>query len=367
VIKYLGSKRSLVPTLGRLFAASGARTALDLFTGTTRVAQEFCRRGAVVTAVDVATYSEVLAQCYVEIDEAEVDRGEIQDALERLQRLEPVSGYFTRTFCEDSRYFQPKNGRRIDAIRAGIDDLYGDSWLRPVLLTALLEAADSVDSTVGLQMAYLKQWAPRSNKELELKVPTLTPSTGTAVRGDATDLVHRLDRVDLAYLDPPYNQHRYFTNYHIWETLIRWDSPEHYGVACKRIDSRDPESKSIFNLTREMPLALAEVIKAVNAEVLMVSFSNEGFVRLDELIEMCSARGETVEVLSFDSKRYVGALIGIFNPSGEKVGAVSHTRNTEYVLLSGPGEQVERMVESVAPGASESLVPHSRERNPAPG
>ena len=41
------------------------------------------------------------------------------------------------------------------------------------------------------------------------------------------------------YLDPPYNQHRYFTNYHVWETLVRWDEPEHYGIACKRVDARD--------------------------------------------------------------------------------------------------------------------------------
>jgi adenine-specific DNA-methyltransferase len=347
VIKYLGSKRVLVPVLGALFEASGAQTALDLFTGTTRVAQEFCRRGAHVTAVDVASYSEVLAQCYVELDATQVDDAEIEDALQRLQQLDPIHGYFTRAFCEDSRYLQPKNGMRVDAIRTGIDELYSDSWMRPVLLTSLMEAADAVDSTVGLQMAYLKQWAPRSNKDLVLKPPLLTPGTGRAVRGDATTLVHELSRVDLAYLDPPYNQHRYFTNYHVWETLIRWDEPEHYGIACKRIDSRSPDTKSVFNRTREMPPALAQVIKAVDAEVLMVSFSNEGFVDLDELVEMCLARGETVEVLSFDSKRYVGALIGIFNPAGDKVGTVSHTRNTEYVILSGPAEQIARMTAAV--------------------
>src|SRR5262249_52518314 len=121
VIKYLGSKRRLVPVLGRLLTASGARTALDLFTGTTRVAQEFCRRGAVVTAADLATYSEVLAQCYVATDAATVDPGEVHDALSRLEALEPRRGYFTRTFCERARYLRPENGMRVDAIRDGID------------------------------------------------------------------------------------------------------------------------------------------------------------------------------------------------------------------------------------------------------
>ena len=58
MIKYIGSKRRLVPVLGDMLTASGATTALDLFTGTTRVAQEFKRRGAHVTAVDIARYSE---------------------------------------------------------------------------------------------------------------------------------------------------------------------------------------------------------------------------------------------------------------------------------------------------------------------
>ncbi|WP_149360342.1 DNA adenine methylase [Lolliginicoccus suaedae] len=346
-IKYLGSKRVLVPVLGDLLAASGAGTALDLFTGTTRVAQEFCRRGARTTAVDLATYSEVLAQCYVELDAAAVDRAEIVDALEHLESLPPVRGYITETFCEASRYFHPKNGVRIDAIREGIDEHYGDSWLRPVLLTSLMEAADAVDSTVGIQMAYLKQWARRASNDLKLKVPELTPCAGKAVRGDATELVHSLPHVDLAYLDPPYNQHRYFTNYHIWETLVRWDAPECYGVACKRIDSRDPATMSVFNRKREMAPALAQTIKSVNADVVMVSFSNEGYVPLEDLVEMCKARGNPVEVLAFDAKRYVGSLIGIYNPSGDKVGKVSHTRNTEYVLLSGEADRIGDMASTV--------------------
>ena len=356
MIKYLGSKRVLVPTLGTLFAASGAATALDLFTGTTRVAQEFCRQGGTVTAVDSATYSEVLAKCYVEIDARHASLDEVADAVARLSALPPFRGYFTETFCEKSRYFQPKNGMRVDAIREGIDRYYGDSWLRPVLLTSLMEAADAVDSTVGLQMAYLKQWAPRAHGDLRLRIPVFTPGTGTAVRGDATGLAGELPHVDLAYLDPPYNQHRYFTNYHVWETLIRWDDPLDYGVACKRLDSRSPVTKSAFNTRRSMPAALAQVIQAVNADVVMVSFSNEGFVSLDALVQMCLARGEPVEVLSFDSKRYVGAQIGIFNPSGAKVGTVGHTRNTEHVVLCGPRDRVEQMAAAVAARHSTARV-----------
>ena len=347
MIKYLGSKRRLVGELGRLFEAAGARTALDLFTGTTRVAQEFCRRGGHVTAVDSAAYSEVLAQCYVVADAGLVDSGEVEEALARLSALPDRRGYVTEVFCEQARFFHPDNGVRIDAVRQGIDDLYADHPLRPILLTSLLEAADAVDSTVGLQMAYLKQWAPRALRPLRLEPPVLTPGTGRALRGDATILVEEVEPVDFAYLDPPYNQHRYFSNYHVWETLVRWDSPEHYGVACKRIDARDPATKSDFNSRRRMPAALARVIERTPAQTVVVSFSNEGFVPLGELVEMCATRGHRVDVLEFDARRYIGSLIGVYNPNGVKVGRESHSRNTEYVLVSAPEETLARIAGSV--------------------
>ena len=347
MIKYLGSKRVLVPVLGELFTASGARTAVDLFTGTTRVAQDMCRRGIEPIAVDIASYSEVLARTYVELDTDVVDHGAIESAIAHLQALPGTCGYVTHTFCQDSRYFQPCNGMRIDAVRQAIEDSYAGTWLHPVLLTSLIEAADAVDSTVGVQMAYLKEWAPRSYKPLTLRAPVLTPGTGRALRADACAAVDELEDVDLAYLDPPYNQHRYYTNYHVWETLVRWDAPEHYGVACKRIDARQESTKSVFNRRRRMPAALADLIARVRAEVVVLSFSDEGFVPLEELVEMCSVRGGVVDVLTFDSPRYNGARIGVFSPQGRKVGRISHTRNTEYVILVGPGRVVSRMRRAV--------------------
>ena len=215
-------------------------------------------------------------------------------------------------------------------------------------MTSLLEAADRVDSTTGLQMAYLKQWAPRADRPLTLRVPDLVPGPGRAVRGDACGLVATgaLGPVDLAYLDPPYNQHRYDSNYHVWETLVAWDAPGHYGVACKRDDLRDPTTRSPFNGRRTMPVALGEVVAGVDAEVVVLSYNNEAWLSYDELHELCSARGH-VEVLAFDSARYVGARIGIHDPSGRKVGKVSHVRNTEYVILAGPGGRVRDMAVAV--------------------
>jgi adenine-specific DNA-methyltransferase len=349
VIKYLGSKRALVPALGQIASAVGASTALDLFTGTTRVAQELKRRGINVTCVDSATYSDVLARCFIATDARGVSSSGLAEALAHLSSLPGRRGYFTRTFCEESRYVQPFNGERIDAIRDCLREQYESDPLYPLLLTALMLATDRVDSTTGVQMAYLKQWAPRSYNPLDLRTPQLINGTGRSVLGDAMSVVDELPRVDLAYLDPPYNQHRYFTNYHVWETLVRWDSPEHYGVACKRVDARDAGTRSVFNVKPAMPSALESLIRRVGADVVVVSYNDESWVRPDQISRWLLAAGhEQVGVLAFDSKRYVGAQIGIYNPAGDKVGQVHRLRNTEYVFVAGAADHVTAAVASAA-------------------
>ena len=342
MIKYIGSKRRLVPVLGTLLSRANARTAVDLFTGTTRVAQEWKRRGAEVWAVDLARYAEVLARCYIATDADRIDPAALDEAIFHLQRLPGVDGYITATFSQTARFFQPHNARRIDAIRDEIERRWAGHPFHPILLTSLLEAADRVDSTTGVQMAYLKQWAPRSHQPLTLRRPVLLQGPGHALRGDATTLIHDLPDVDLAYLDPPYNQHRYFTNYHVWETLVAWDAPAHYGVACKRLDARDASTRSIFNDRLRAADALAAVIAGVRAECVVISASNEGWLSPSELLDMASARG-SARILAFDSRRYVGAQIGIHNLKGEKVGRVSHTRNVEYLVVAGERSLVRRL------------------------
>lgn len=349
-----------MPTIGALARASEAKVTLDLFTGTTRVAQEFCRSGAFTYAVDIATYSEVLAQCYIETDAELVDQAEVQDALDYLQSLPSRRGYVTQVFCESARYFHPMNGVRIDAIRDGIDEHYSESALRPILLTSLLEAADAVDSTVGLQMAFLKQWAPRALKELRLQVPALVPGTGRAVRGDATEVAAELPPVDFAYLDPPYNQHRYFTNYHVWETLVRWDAPAHYGVACKRVDSRDPETKSPFNSRQTATEQLRRTLLATRTEILALSFSDEGFISIEDLVSMCEARGDHVEVLEFSGQRHIGSRIGIHDKNGKVVGHPGKSKNTEFILISGERSRVRQTIEGASLEAPKALAVSSR-------
>jgi adenine-specific DNA-methyltransferase len=347
LIKYIGSKRTLLPVILQAVArAPGARTVLDLFSGTSRVGHALKAAGYRVRANDHNAYAHVLARCYVEADAEDV----LDDAASlvcEFNAIKGTPGYFTDTFCVKSRFFQPHNGERVDAIREAIAAKCLPPDLEAVLLVSLMEAADRVDSTTGLQMAYLKEWAPRSYNTLELRVPRVLPRAGCG-RGQATCLdaldAARTLEADVAYIDPPYNQHSYLGNYHIWESLVRWDKPEVYGVACKRIDVR--ERRSPFNSRRQFAGAMQELLQAVRAPVLIVSFSNEGVVTPMEMEAMLASlwNGQSrVTTIENDFKRYVGAQIGIHNPEGERVGTVSHLRNTEYIYVAERTDEKSRL------------------------
>jgi adenine-specific DNA-methyltransferase len=335
MIKYLGSKRTLVPLITETIAglAPTPATVLDLFSGTSRVGHALKAAGYRVVANDHNAYAHALATCYVQADDDVATDAAL--LVEEFNALPGVPGYVTQTFCTDSRYFQPKNGARIDAIRDAIAAKSLPPELEAVMLVSLMEASDRVDSTTGLQMAYLKGWAPRSHNDLELRVPRLLPRPAAgkcrALCQDA--LAAAATPADLAYIDPPYNQHSYLANYHIWETLVRWDKPAHYGVACKRADVR--ERNSVFNSRPNFAGAFERLIAAVAAPMLVVSFNDEGFLPREQAEAILSSRGQ-VRTLERDYKRYVGAQIGIYNPSGEKVGAVSHLRNKEFLFVVTP-------------------------------
>ncbi len=344
MIKYIGSKRVLVPHIMRAVSAfPESGRVLDLFAGTSRVAHGLKKTGRYVIANDHLAYAATLARCYVQADANRwVD--EATRLIAELSEVAPEPGYFTKAFCEDARYVQPHNGARVDAIREEIARRSLPPELEAIVLVSLMEAADRVDSTTGVQMAYLKQWAARAFNDLQLRVPAILPGPGEALHLDAVEAASRVE-ADIAYIDPPYNQHSYMGNYHVWESLVRWDKPETYGIANKRVQCK--EYKSDFNSKRRIRQGLQAVFETVRCKHLLVSFNNEGHVDRQEMIALLSEKGH-VGVVSVDFKRYVGAQIGIHNPNGQKVGRVSHLRNKEHLfVVSERRDTVDSVVQAI--------------------
>ena len=333
MIKYLGSKKRLLPDIGKLSRAfcPNPGTFLDTFSGTCRVGHYFKEKGHTVYANDLGNYAYVIAQCLIEGD-VEKHTRDANSLIRELNDLPGKEGWFTQTYCKDSKYFKPKNGRKVDAIREEIEKKNLPPVLKSILLTSLMLAADAVDSTCGVQMAYLKGWATRADNDLTMKLPLLVEGpVGKAYLGDAVDIGKKVGKVQIAYLDPPYNQHSYLGNYHIWESLVLWDKPEVYGIAKKREDCRT--RKSDFNKKGEILRALRETISGIVADLYIVSFNNEGYISVGDMTDMLNQLGVGyVRCKSVNYKRYVGAQIGIYNPLGEKVGKVTHTTNKELLF-----------------------------------
>jgi adenine-specific DNA-methyltransferase len=336
MIKYIGSKRVLVPwivsVIQHVNRVSPVETIVDLFSGSGRVGHALKKEGFKVHSNDLYGYAFVIAKCLVESDASRYTRQKIEPLLAELNALEGEAGYFTNEFCVESAFFKEKNGMRVDAARKRIDELAPtDPLLHSILLTSLMLAADRVDSTTGLQMAFLKAYAPRAENDLKLVYPDLVDGTGKATQEDAIELAPQLN-ADLVYLDPPYNQHSYLSNYHIWETLVLNDSPAAYGMARKREDCK--VRKSPFNFKREALPAMAALVKRLDVPHLLVSFSDEGFYGIDDIEKVLQERGGYIRKMARPHRRYIGARIGIYNQKGVKVGKVSHVNNREFLLLA---------------------------------
>ena len=176
---------------------------------------------------------------------------------------------------------------------------------------------------LGISREAQDAWAARSHQPLHLRVPEILEGPGASSCLDAAEAAERVE-ADLVYLDPPYNQHSYLGNYHVWESLVRWDRPEVYGVAMKRTDVR--ERGSDFNRRGRILPALVTVLDR----------SDEGYVTLVELRELLARHGEVREA-SVEHPRHIGHKIGVYDLTGRRVGEPGHARNREHLFVVETG------------------------------
>lgn len=332
MIKYLGSKRLIIPYILEIVKELNIKSACDLFAGTTRVGQALREEGIKVISNDLASYSYCFGKTYIEYTPTKKEQEYYEAALiPFFNRQGGYEGYFSKTFSEDTRFFQQKNAMKIQQIRDKIENaFYGME--KYILLTSLIEAADRVDSNVGLQMAYLKQWSKRSYNDIELRVPLFVEGPiGEVYQEDANQLAKQLDS-DLCYIDSPYNQHSYYGNYHIWETLVKWDNPETYGTVHKRVDVK--ENKSDYNSKVKISPAFEDLVSSLDkVKYLLISFNDEGFMKREQLENLLIKNNRTVITKEINYDRHPCSKLGVYNQKGIKVGTPTHTKNKELLIL----------------------------------
>lgn len=329
-IKYAGSKLKLLSHIISLINPEKTRSILDGFSGSTRVSQAFAQLGYQVTCNDLSEWSHTLGQCYLKNYH---DSVYYQEIINHLNSLKSYSGWFTEHYGGiDSdgsaiqkdgtkKPWQIHNTRKLDAIREEIARLQLSDIERSVLLTSLLLALEEADNTLGHQAAYLKNWSSRSYKNLYLQVPKLFPIEQNH-RVLKQDIFTTLENVcaDLAYFDPPYGSNnklipssrvRYSAYYHIYTTIILNDNPMVFGKANRRIDSKD-ENCSIFesykkddNGIYQKYNAIDKLIKMANVDEILFSYSTEGFLSVENLLDIFNSHCKNVIVHEIDHKRNV--------------------------------------------------------------
>jgi len=335
MIKYLGSKRLIVSHIVEAVKELMPRgKVLDLFSGTSRVGIALKNSGYTVHANDYLSYASTIAQCYIAADrknylaKAAVDIEDLNFLASTVSGASP-NGFFAKRYAEEAWFFQLKNANRISAIRDRINIIARDHTSKAILLTSLMEAADRVDSTCGIQMAYLKSWAPRSYNPLTLRVPELLEGGGEVTQLLALECLDK-HTADITYLDPPYNQHSYLGNYHIWETLVKWDDPEVYGKANKRVQVR--ETKSMWNYKMQAQEELKKTLQAVTSKYVILSYNNKGYLSREQ-IERALSINFDFEVKELSHPAYIGHKIGVYNSLGNKVGNPSSSTVSEFLFI----------------------------------
>ena len=333
-VKYIGSKASLV---GQILASidihfgSAPLRVIDVFTGTTRVAQAMRARGWHVQSSDLSWASEAYAHAFL-LRTPESGR-RIPALVQRLEEEHLAAAalptdWLTTNYCDVSgaegglvRMWQKDAGRRGDYIRNRIAAMELEGSITHheamILIACLIFALDRIDNSVGIQQAYLKTWAKRTENTLCLK--DLPYSNGPVVKhtvGNCLEIAY--ETADLAYLDPPYSSHSYSTYYHIWDSIVRWDKPAVGLKTNRRIDrvsksdAFDESMVSPWNRVGGALQAFLDLAARLPVRALLISYNNESLIPLDDLVKaLKNVYGETaVSVKRIPYKRNIMATIG---------------------------------------------------------
>lgn len=321
-IKYTGSKLKLLPYMLRTIESLNIHSALDAFSGTTRVAQAFAQIGLNTTANDISEWSQVFATCFLIANKPNYY---YQSIIDELNNLPGYYGWFSEHYGgegeEGKRPFQLKNTMRLDAIRDKIEELKLPWEDKCVLLTSLIFAMDNVDNTLGHYVAYLSGWSERSYNDIQLKVPQRFPirTQNKVLKEDVFEAVKNY--YDLVYLDPPYGSNnekmppsrvRYASYYHIWKTIILNDKPKVFGKANRREDSRDTIAPSIFEEFKKDDTghfiamqAIKKLIEQTQAHYILLSYSSGGRTTKEELYDIINSYGKLISVQEINYKKNV--------------------------------------------------------------
>ena len=340
IIAYIGNKRRLLNLIHRGVSECLGNTPaermkfFDVFSGSGVVSRLGKFLGFQVYANDWEYYSYILNRGYLATDRSDIPRlfGSMEafsDLLERINSLPPppeeeryVSRYYSpgnddiyeADFRTERLFYTRENGLAIDSIRYFIEEEYSRPSLvkQKDLLTALLlyEAATHTN-TSGVFKAFHKGFGghgrdamKRITTPIGLSPPPLIDGRNPVriYREDANLLVRQkgLGSMDLAYLDPPYNQHQYGSNYHMLNTIALWDripAPlelNDKGVLKEKAAIRKDWVKTRSDYCYQEPAvsSFRDLMDNIDARHILISYSTDGIIPFEVMKDLCAKRGD---------------------------------------------------------------------------
>ena len=347
IITYLGNKRKLLDNIAievesALYELGIEKAKIcDLFSGSGIVARRLKQYASRLYANDLENYSYVINDCYL-TNKEDFNEKFYNELYAKVTSTEPVEGVITKNYAPaddknikegERAFYTHKNAMTIDTIRSAIDNVpesYKKFFLAPLLYEASVHA-----NTSGVFKGFYKSKKENVGKfggegenalerilgNIELKKPIFSnyDCQVTLFREDANILVKHLRGLDITYIDPPYNQHPYGSNYFMLNTILENKVGNNISAVA---GIPDDWNKSLYNKKNEALSTFEQLVNGIDSKYLIISYNNEGFISLEEMQTMLSKYGK-LATKEFD---YVA-----FRGSRNLKNRNAHT--TEYIFI----------------------------------
>ena len=321
-MRYIGSKLNLLPQLDAAITERQPKGGnfCDIFSGTGAVGRYFKNRFPVYSN-DLLYFSHVLQYAGIQLNQEpnfhKIEK-EIGDPFKYLNTLNIerfnfksapfVATSFSPHLSGERMYFTEKNALMIDAIRQTIQEWFDTNQITKdgyiYFLASLLECVPSVSNIAGTYGAYLKHWDSRTSKPVFLE-PTVLIDNGKqnfSYNENANDLIKNISG-EVLYIDPPYNGRQYLGNYHVLESIAKYDYPDLQGKTGTRIDGT---KISDYCKKNKVAKSFEDLLSNANFDYVFISYSTEGLLSEEELVSIAEkySNPKKIKVYRFPYRRY---------------------------------------------------------------